>query len=118
MKAAKLALIIVLLGFVCIGATCQRQGLPVDSSIAYRSGFNTMLAQWNAELTAMPPADQKVWAQKALPIVQAGVLALDTMDIAVGLGGQPSPETVQQYLIAKNQMIDLLAQLILAKKGA
>lgn len=120
MKAARVALIVMLLGFVCIGATCQNHGInvPLDTAIQYRSAFNTMLMQWNSELATMPTTDQKLWAQKALPFVQAGVLALDSMDIAVGLGGQPSPETIQQYLAAKNQMIDLLAQLIVAKKGA
>jgi hypothetical protein len=39
------------------------------------------------------------------------------MDIAVGAGTSPTPENIQQYLTAKNQMIDLTAALILAKKG-
>lgn len=104
---------------VALVAGCTQLGKnpSIDQAIQYRSGFNTMLSQFNAELAAMPPADQKAWAQKAAPIVQAGVLALDTMDVAVGLGGQPSPETIQQYLTAKNQMIDLLAKLVLAKGG-
>ena len=120
MRTARVILMVMLLGFLAVGATCQQPGVnvPMDAAIQYRSAFNTMLMQWNSELAVMPPADQKVWAQKALPFVKSGVLALDSMDIAVGLGGQPSPETVRAYLAANNQMIDLLAQLILAKKGA
>jgi len=111
--------IIILLAMVALIAGCSGMGgkATIDQAIQYRSGFNTMLSQWNTELAALPPADQKQWAVKAVPVVQGAVLALDTMDVAVGLGGQPTPETVQQYLIAKNKMIDLLAQLVLAKKG-
>jgi hypothetical protein len=90
---------------------------PLDQAIQYRSAFNTMLAQWNLELSGMPIDQQKAWAQKAIPFVQAGVMALDTMDLTIGAGSQPTPDTIQQYLMAKNRMIDLLAQLILAKKG-
>jgi hypothetical protein len=39
------------------------------------------------------------------------------MDIVVGAGGTPTPENIQAYLAAKNKMIDLLASLVLAKKG-
>lgn len=107
--------------FVCILmlAGCANVGgkPTLDQAIQYRSGFNTMLAQWNTELTSLEPLEQKAWAQKAAPFVQSAVLALDTMDLAVGLGSTPSPETVQQFLVAKNKMIDLMAQLALAKGG-
>jgi hypothetical protein len=89
----------------------------IDQAIQYRAGFNTLLSQWNTEIAVMPAEAQKEWATKALPIVIAGVTALDTMDIVVGAGGTPTPENVQAYLNAKNKMIDLLASLVLAKKG-
>jgi hypothetical protein len=100
-------------------AGCAQTGAKtgIDQAIQFRSAFNTLLAQFNTELAAMPPDQQKVWAQKAVPFMQAGVLALNTMDIAVGAGSSPSPDTIQQYLAAKNQLIDLTASLILAKKG-
>jgi hypothetical protein len=90
----------------------------IDQAIQYRSGFNTMLSQWNIELATLPPVEQKVWANQALPYIKAGVMALDTMDIVIQTGNTPSPENVQAYLQAKNAMIDLLAKLILTKKGA
>ena len=104
---------------VMLLAGCANLGgkTSIDQAIQYRSAFNTVLGQWNTELSVLPPADQKAWATKAIPFVQAGVLALDTMDIAAGLGTAPTPENIQAYLTAKNRMIDLLAQLILAKKG-
>ena len=110
--------IVGILALVLLVACAQIQGVTSkDQAIQYRSAFNTMLGQWNTELAGLPLDQQKVWAQKSLPFVKSGVLALDTIDTAVGLGGNPTPETVQQYLVAKNAMIDLIAQLILAKKG-
>ena len=111
--------IIALLAMVVLVAGCAQMGAKtgVDQAIQYRSAFNTLLAQFNSELAVMPAPQQKEWATKSLPIVQAGILALNTMDLAVGAGATPTPQTVQQYLAAKNQMIDLTASLILAKKG-
>lgn len=113
----KTILVVMICLAMVVGCATMGGSPTLDTAIQYRSGFNTMLSQWNTELATLPPADQKAWAQKAVPVVQSAVLALDTMDIAVGLGGQPLPETVQQYLAAKNQMIDLLAKLVLAKGG-
>lgn len=117
MKTAIRISVVLMLAFFVMGAMCQGV-TSKDQAIQYRSAFNTMLAQWNAELAGLPLEQQKSWAQQSLPLVNSGVLALNTMDIAVGLGGQPTPETIQQYLAAKNAMIDLLAKLILTKKGA
>jgi uncharacterized protein YceK len=100
-----------------VGCASMGGKTGIDQAIQYRAGFNTLLSQWNTELAAMPAESQKEWATKALPIVVAGVTALDTMDIVVGAGGTPTPENVQAYLNAKNKMIDLLASLVLAKKG-
>ena len=114
-RTLKLSLAMVLLALMLAG--CGGKQTSIDQAIQYRGAFNTLLAQYNAELAAMPAVQQKDWATKSLPIVQAGVLALNTMDLAVGAGTPPTPETIQQYLTAKNQMIDLTAALILAKKG-
>ena len=116
-RTIKVSLAMVLL--LALVAGCAQTGAKtgIDQAIQYRSAFNTLLGQFNSELAAMPAVQQKDWATKSLPIVQAGVLALNTMDIAVGAGTSPTPENIQQYLTAKNQMIDLTAALILAKKG-
>jgi hypothetical protein len=96
----------------------QYQGKStIDQQIMYRSQFNTALQQLNFELGTMAPEHQKAWAQKVVPFVTACAAALDTMDIVIGTGSSPSPENVQAYLTAKNQMIDVLAQIVLAKKG-
>jgi hypothetical protein len=117
MKRIKMAIVPIL--FIMLLAGCTQTGAKtgIDQAIQFRSAFNTLLAQFNTELSVMPPEQQKIWAQKAVPFMQAGVLALNTMDIAAGAGTSVSPETIQQYLTAKNQMIDLTASLILAKKG-
>ena len=99
-------------------AGCPAGGkATIDQAIQYRAGFNTLLSQWNMELAGMPVDQQKMWAVKALPFVTGGVAALDTMDMVIGAGGTPTPENIQAYLVAKNKMIDLLASLVLAKKG-
>lgn len=104
--------ILLVVGCVSTGKTSK------DMAIQYRSAFNTLLSQFNTELSVMPPAQQKEWAQKAIPFMSAGVLALQTMDMQANADAPISQETFQSYLNAKNQMIDLIANLVLAKKGA
>ena len=116
-RTIKCSVAMVLLALMLAGCANMGGKTSIDQAIQYRSAFNTLLGQFNSELAAMPAVQQKDWATKSLPIVQAGVLALNTMDIAVGAGTSPTPENIQQYLTAKNQMIDLTAALILAKKG-
>jgi hypothetical protein len=107
-----------LICILLIAGCTQMQGKSnIDNQIIYRSQFNTALQQLNFELGTMPPDTQKAWAQKAVPFVYACSLALDTMDMAIGTGSTPSPEDIQAFLKAKNQMIDVLAQIVLAKKG-
>ena len=114
--------VVSILTVVCLVAACAgiQQTQPksaIDTQIMYRSQFNTALQQLNFELSTMPPDQQKAWAQKVIPFVSACSVALDAMDVEIGTGSSPSPENVQAYLTAKNQMIDTLAQIVLAKKG-
>jgi len=87
-----------------------------DQAIQYRQQFNILLGQWNTELSTLPEAQRIDWAKKSVPVVQAAVIALDTMDIAVGQGGQLSADNIQAFLSAKNRLIDLIANLIASKK--
>ena len=97
---------------------CSPMGMTTkDQAIQYRSGFNTLLSQFNTELSVMPIDQQKIWAQRAIPFMQAGVLVLNTMDMQINAGGPITQENIQAYLAAKNNMIDLIANLVLAKKG-
>lgn len=97
---------------------CATQGTTTkDMAIQYRSGFNALLTQFDSELSTMPADQQKVWAQRSVPFITAGTIALQTIDMQVGTTGQMSAEAFQAYLTAKNQMIDLVANLVLAKKG-
>ena len=113
----RLTIVPILLILLVVGCTNMSGKAGIDQAIQYRATFNTILSQWNIELSGMPVEQQKAWATKALPFVTGGVAALDTMDIVVGAGGTPTPENIQAYLAAKNKMIDLLASLVLAKKG-
>ena len=99
-------------------AGCATSGTSTkDLAIQYRSAFNALLTQFDTELSTMPIDQQKSWAQKSVPFISAGVLALQTMDMQIGASGEMSQQTLQAYLTAKNQMIDLVANLMLAKKG-
>ena len=116
-RTIKASVAMVLLALMLAGCANMGGKSGIDQAIQYRAGFNTILSKWNIELVGMPVDQQKAWATKALPFVTGGVAALDTMDIVVGAGGTPTPENIQAYLVAKNKMIDLLASLVLAKKG-
>jgi hypothetical protein len=113
----RLAIIPILLILLVTGCVTQGQTIK-DQAIQYRSAFNTVLSQFNTELAVMPIDQQKIWAQRAVPFMSAGVLALQTIDMQANAGAPVTQETIQAYLVAKNQMIDLIANLVLAKKGA
>ena len=89
----------------------------IDQAIQYRSIFNSTLSSFSTNLASMPQAEQQKWAAQALPFARAGVLALDTMDAVVAGGGTLPADSVQQYLVAKNALIDLIAKMILVKGG-
>lgn len=113
MKHAKLTVVLIMCALLAACATAP----TIDTSIKYRSQFNALLSQFNLELAGMPLDQQKAWAQKAAPFVQTGATALDMMDITAGAGGTITPENLQQFMTAKNALIDLVANLVLSKKG-
>jgi hypothetical protein len=100
-------------------AGCANMGgkTSIDQAIQYRSIFNSTLSSFSTNLAAMPQPAQQKYAAQALPFARSGVLALDTMDAMVAGGGTLPVESVQQYLIAKNALIDLIAKMILEKGG-
>lgn len=108
---------IVLLLFCVMFVSCAGFQTTKDQAIQYRQQFNILLGQWNTELMTMPEGQRIEWAQKSVPIVQSAVVALDTMDMVVGQGGQLTSDNVQMFLAAKNKLIDLIANLIVFKKN-
>lgn len=116
MRQTRLTVLVVLVALL-VGCAGMQATTSLDQAIQYRGAFNTLLSQWNTELAGMPQPMQREWAQKAVPVVQAGVLALDTIDVMAGAGGTITADNVQVYLTSKNKLIDLISQLILAKKG-
>jgi hypothetical protein len=108
-----LPLLCILLLIGCVGQT--KTG--IDQAIQYRSVFNSTLSSFTTNLATMPVASQQKYAAQAVPFAQAGVLALDTMDAIVAGGGAIPADSVQQYLAAKNALIDLVAKMILEKGG-
>ena len=108
-----LPLLCILLVVGCIG----QQKTGIDQAIQYRSIFNSTLSSFTTNLASMPVAAQSKYAAQAVPFAQAGVLALDTMDAIVAGGGTIPADSVQQYLAAKNALIDLIAKMILEKGG-
>jgi hypothetical protein len=112
----RLVLVLMVIGLLVGCGSLGGKAPIIDTAIQYRSTFNTLVASFSAEISTLPAEQQKVWAQQSLPFIQSGSLALDAMDVMVGTGGSPTPETVQQYIAAKNKLIDLLAKVILEKK--
>jgi hypothetical protein len=111
--------IIILLAMVALVAGCSGMGgkTSIDQAIQYRSLFNSTLSSFTTNLAAMPQPAQQKYAEMAVPFARSGVLALDTMDAMVAGGGALPAESVQQYLVAKNALIDLIAKMILEKGG-
>ena len=113
MKRVLAVSLVVMLALVA----CQGRQTTIDQAIQYRAAFNAAVGSFYSELQALPQAQQKDFASKAVPIVTAGKLALDTMDSMVGAGQSITPDQVQAFLAAKNQMLDLLASIVVAKGG-
>jgi len=113
--APRILLVVFVLAMV-VG--CATQGKSnIDQAIQARAAFNITLGSFNTNLATLPAAQQTKYANKAVPVVKGGVLALDTMDAMVASGVSPTPETLQQYLAAKNALIDMIAQIVLEQKG-
>jgi alkyl sulfatase BDS1-like metallo-beta-lactamase superfamily hydrolase len=103
---------------ILLMAGCATQGKSnIDQAIQARAAFNITLGSFNTNLATLPPASQAKYATKAVPIVKSGALALDTMDAMVAGGVSPTPESLQQYMAAKNALIDMIAQIVLEQKG-
>lgn len=120
MRQKKLAVAIVAM-LVAIGCA----GLPGqattpqsvrDQAIEYRAIFNAALQQFNSHLLDLPKEQQDEWRNKAIPIASAAVLVLNSIDMVAAGNGTIAPSEVQQFLIVKNQLIDLTANMILSTK--
>jgi hypothetical protein len=109
--------ILPLLCILLLIGCANQQKTGIDQAIQYRSVFNSTLSSFTTNLAAMPVASQSKYAAQAIPFAQAGVLALDTMDAIVAGGGTIPTDSVQQYLAAKNSLIDLVAKMLLEKGG-
>ena len=114
-RAIKLSLAMVLLALMLVA--CAGQQTNMDQAIQYRSLFNSTLSSFTTNLQTLPQPLQQKYATMAVPVASSGVLALDTMDAIVAGGGKIDPANVQQYLAAKNALIDLIAKMILEKGG-
>ena len=53
----------------------------------------------------------------AVPFATAGMMSLDTMDMLASAGSAIDATTLQQYLAAKNALIDLIAKIMIEKGG-
>jgi len=115
----KIKLAVPLLCILLLVAGCSNMGgkTSIDQAIQYRSLFNSTLSSFTTNLASMPQPAQQKYAAMAVPFASSGVLALDTMDAMVAGGGTIDPASVQQYLVAKNALIDLIAKMILEKGG-
>ena len=116
-RTIKCSLAMVLAVMLLVGCANMGGKTGIDQAIQYRSIFNSTLSSFSTNLATMPQAEQQKWASQALPFAKAGVLALDTMDAVVAGGGTLPADSVQQYLVAKNALIDLIAKMILVKGG-
>lgn len=112
----KRAIPIIIVMLALIGCAGQ-QVSNIDQAIQARAAFNIALGSFNANLVGMPEPLKTEYAAKAVPVVQSGVLALNTMDALVAAGSAPTPETLQQYLAAKNALIDMVAEMVIKKGG-
>ena len=113
----KRALPIVMVALLALVGCAGQQLSNVDQAIQARAAFNIALGSFNANLSTMPEPLKSEYAANAIPVVKSGVLALDTMDALVAAGATPTPETVQQYLKAKNALIDMIAEMVVKKGG-
>lgn len=111
----KLAVIAVV--FALLAGCAGQQVSTLDQAIQARAAFNMALGSFNSNLVGMPEPLKTEYANKALPVVQSGVLALNTMDAMVAAGTAPTTETLQQYLAAKNALIDMVAEMVIKKGG-
>lgn len=102
---------------VCLLAGCPGKQTTIDQCIQYRSMFNSTLNSLSTNLATLPQPQQQKYAEMALPFASAGALALDMMDAATANGGQIPANELQKFLKAKNDLIDLVAKIILEKKG-
>ena len=116
MKRIKMAIIPVL--FILLLAGCvQTQKTTIDQAIQYRSIFNSTLLSFETNLKTLPAASQQKYASMAVPFATAGMMSLDTMDMLAANGSAIDATTLQQYLAAKNALIDLIAKIMIEKGG-
>jgi len=116
MKQLLCVLLLVPLFFSCAGLSSMSSMSPKDQAIEYRAVFNSALSQFNVHIQTVPDADKEAWKARAIPIARAAAVALHTFDVVAAGGGSFTPESVQEFLTLKNQLIDLTAELILKNK--
>lgn len=103
--------ILLILGCVQTGKT------PIDQAIQYRSLFNSTLLSFETNLKTLPAPSQQKYSAMAIPFAMAGMTALDTMDLLASAGNPIDQTTLQQYLTAKNNLIDIIAKIVTEKGG-
>lgn len=116
MNRLKMAIIPIL--FILLLAGCaQTQKTSIDQAIQYRSIFNSTLLSFETNLKTLPVVSQQKYAAMALPFATAGMTTLNTMDMLASNGSAIDATTLQQYLAAKNALIDLIAKIMIEKGG-
>ena len=117
MKRLKMAIIPVLFIMLLVGCAQTQGKTTIDQAIQYRSIFNSTLLSFETNLKTLPAASQYKYASMAVPFATAGMMSLDTMDMLAANGSAIDATTLQQYLAAKNAMIDLIAKVMIEKGG-